>query len=142
MFQKSKKETSYGVIPLQKRGGKWHTFLIKQVHGHFWGFPKGHPNPEESPLETATRELLEETALTLVKMLWPEPFSETYFFFHKGIKIEKTVEYFVAEVEGDFTPHPQEVEEGEWFDLDSAIDKATYTESKRILAEIKGRLAG
>lgn len=140
MSRKSKQETSYGIIPIRFAKDRWQTFLIKQVHGHFWGFPKGHPNEGEKPLDAAIRELEEETSLTFKEIVLEEIFSESYTFFHKGIRIEKNVEYFVVEVEGAFKAHPTEIEEGEWLDIDAALKRLTYPESKRILTEVKNKL--
>ena len=41
------KETSFGIIPLQKRDNIWHVLLIQHQEGHFWSFPKGHGEKNE-----------------------------------------------------------------------------------------------
>ena len=50
-------EVSFGVIPLMKDNAAWQVFLILHKSGNHWGFPKGHASGNETPQETATREL-------------------------------------------------------------------------------------
>lgn len=54
-------ERSYGFVPL-RRSSQGFDFLVVEAAGRgFRAFPKGHWEPGETPLQTATRELLEET---------------------------------------------------------------------------------
>ena len=55
-----KQEKSCGCIVLDKRT----VLLIKHNSGH-WDFPKGHVEGEESEVETAIREVKEETGLDI-----------------------------------------------------------------------------
>lgn len=62
----NKEDKSFGVIPVFKNdGGEYFFCLVKHRAGH-WGFPKGHPDVDESEEETAKRELLEETGINTV----------------------------------------------------------------------------
>jgi arsenate reductase len=55
-------EACFGVIPVRHKENGWEVLLVKHNKGH-WGFPKGHPSPNETPYQVAERELLEETGL-------------------------------------------------------------------------------
>lgn len=129
-----RQEQSFGVIPLQLKAGEWHVFLIKREKG-FWECPKGHSEAGETPLQSAYRELFEETGLSVTKLLRPEPLAIHYYFTVKGVHISKSVLYFLATVEG--VPHLQEaeVQDGLWVNLNEAINLATYPTIKSILLQ-------
>lgn len=56
-----KKDISYGIIPfIMNENGEYEFFTIYQKE-KYRGFPKGHKEGEETDIETAIRELREET---------------------------------------------------------------------------------
>lgn len=57
--------TSGAVVYRQGENGIEYLLLESQNKGHFWGFPKGHVEGNESLEETALREIKEETQLEL-----------------------------------------------------------------------------
>jgi len=126
------KDESFGIIPLQKIGGVWHVLLIKQRYGRHWSFPKGHPEGDETPEESAHREFFEETGLTVARYLSETPLSESYEFRSKGTKISKTVQYFVAEVEGAITLDPKEIVACKWVPLTEAYAHVTFPQAKEL----------
>lgn len=133
------KQHSYGIIPLRFHKNEWQVFLIRQWAGH-WGFPKGHPEPLETPRETAQRELFEETGLSVVKFLPFEELHEHYTFTHAGKKIEKEVTYFMAEVEGEERLQQEEIGHGKWISLPDALKTITFEEGRNICLEAQRRL--
>lgn len=130
------KELCYGVVPLQKKGGVWHVLLVKLQSGDHWGFPKGHSLPNEEPFETAKRELAEETALSVKKLLVDDQITERYNFTRDGVDISKSVTYFVAEVEGDIYLQFEELCGGKWVPLFEAQSHITYSESRNVCARV------
>lgn len=64
-----KVERSFGCIPIIYRPPPTRVLLIQQKSRTktFWTFPKGHPEDNESPKETAIRELHEETGLRITE---------------------------------------------------------------------------
>jgi len=131
-----KYEESFGIIPLRKSLGGWEVFLIQHNRGHYWGFPKGHAEEGETPIEAAYRELKEETNLTSVNCLKEDPFIEQYQFTVRGEKVSKKVSYFVTEVEGDVVLQSVEIQNGIWIPLELALDKITHVEGKSILSQV------
>lgn len=127
----TKKERSYGIIPLRKAAIGWEVLLVKHHAGH-WAFPKGHPEKGEEPYETAIRELHEETGLSVLRFLPGGPLQEHYFFTFEGQRIDKTVEYFPAEVKGEARPQEEEIEELRWIALQDAEALITFPEGKRV----------
>lgn len=136
-----KEDASFGVIPLSKGEGKWKVFLVQHKHARYWGFPKGHPEPGESPLQTAVRELKEETNLDIVRYLQEEPLTEEYRFTFDSRRIHKRVFYYVAEVEGEIALQNKEIEDGKWVSFPEAIDQVTHQEGKSILQQVVKILA-
>lgn len=131
-----RKEESFGVVPLSKEKGHWEVFLIQHRGGRYWGFPKGHAEEGEAPLEAALRELKEETNLECLRTLRDEPLMEQYQFLIEGKRVSKRVLYFVAEVKGEVKLQSEEINDGIWLPFSEAMDKVTHPEGKAILAEV------
>lgn len=131
-----KKDESFGIIPFSQKTGEWRVFLIQHRKGGYWGFPKGHKEPGEAPLDAAKRELFEETNLEVEKLLASAPFQETYQFMIEGERIQKTVSYYLAEVTGDAKVQPGEIEDGRWFSLQEGIVQVTHREGKDLLEQV------
>ena len=135
------KEVSYGTIPLTLKEGKWQVFLVRLRSGHHWGFPKGHQEPNETPYQTALRELKEETNLLASCIICDETIKESYTLLRGDVKVLKTVTYFLVEVEGEVFLQKKEIEEGRWVLLERAADLLTYPQSKALIPLIEKILA-
>ena len=136
---KRTEEKSFGIIPLKKEEGEWQVLLIKHRAGH-WAFPKGHPEEGESQIETATRELNEETNLKIVDLISETSLQENYIFKKEGSLVYKTVDYFLAVVSGDVIIQEDELADYEWVDLFEAKRKITFPEGKNLCAEVEKSL--
>lgn len=137
----SRFDYSFGIIPIQKRGGnEWSVFLIQHLGGH-WSFPKGHPEVDETPLETAKRELEEETGLEVTRLIQDAPFIEKFTFFAGREKIFKTVQYFLAEVDGVLSLQTDEIADGNWFSFTEAKERITYDAARELLRQVEACLA-
>jgi bis(5'-nucleosidyl)-tetraphosphatase len=130
------RETSYGVIPLRNLKKRWELLLICHRKGNYWAFPKGHNNPGETPQDAASRELMEETGLSIKRILSPRTLNESYEFYRTSQRIHKTVVYFLAEVEGTLTLQTEEITKAQWFLLEEAEAHITFVESRTILRQV------
>lgn len=131
-----KYEESFGVIPLRKTHGIWEVFIIQHNKGHYWGFPKGHAEEDETPIESAFRELKEETNLDPVGCLRTDPFVEQYQFTLRSERVSKRVYYYMAEVTGTVSLQSLEIQDGIWVSIPEAIEKVTHAEGKAILSQV------
>jgi len=66
---------SAGVVVVRRSAGGWR-YLLLRVYG-YWDFPKGELEAGEDPLETACREVAEETGLRDLRFAWGREFYET-----------------------------------------------------------------
>lgn len=130
-----RQEESFGIVPLRKGQNEWEVFLIQHRGSRYWGFPKGHGESNETPLQAATRELKEETHLDCVRLFQEDPLQEQYWFQVEGKRVFKKVKYFIAEVAGTIKLQEAEINAGLWVPLSQAMEKLTHAEGKAILAE-------
>jgi 8-oxo-dGTP pyrophosphatase MutT (NUDIX family) len=131
-----RKEISYGIIPIRRGSHGWEVLMV-QLHAGHWGFPKGHANKGEEPLSAAKRELLEETGLTVHKVIIENAFVEDYHFFSNSQKVHKKVFYFLAEVIGNPVIQLSELQALQWIPLSKAVDHATYPATQQICRDIE-----
>jgi 8-oxo-dGTP pyrophosphatase MutT (NUDIX family) len=130
------KEESFGIIPLKQGEEGYSIFLIQHKGAKHWGFPKGKSDEGETPLQSAQRELLEETALSLQKILQDEPFIEEYTFTRHGEKISKKVYYFAALVSGEPKLQENEIVDGKWVLLKNAERQLTFEQSRKTVRKL------
>lgn len=104
-----KLDYAYGVVPVRYVDGRAEFLLTYSKRYRVHGLPKGHPNPGETHIQTAIRELLEETGheptLFWSSQGWTENPEEAfqvellqYSFAHKGVIIRKSVGFYIAQV--------------------------------------------
>lgn len=133
-----KKDFSCGVIPYRFVVGERQFLLIQHKAGH-WAFPKGHPEDGETELETARRELEEETGIADVSIDADHPFEEAYRFTKRsGKEVHKRVVYFLGEVHGDKPVQLQEEEVSDyaWGTAEQTRKHLTFDEGRKLLDEV------
>jgi len=132
-----RKEHSFGVVALHKKGRVCLYLLVQHVKGH-WAFPKGRPQRGEAEKETARRELAEETGLRDVEILGGVSFTESYRFTRSGQRVEKSVKYFLAFVkEPDVQIGRDEIQDFRWVRYEEAQTLITFDEARDLLSQIE-----
>ena len=113
---------SCGLILVRSGGDGYRTLLLRAFH--HWDFPKGLREDGEEPLQTAKREVREETSIDTTEWPWGERFIETGPY-SRG----KTARYYLAATEqADVVmgPSPEtgepEHHEWRWVSFDEAYD--------------------
>ncbi|MDH3748166.1 MAG: NUDIX domain-containing protein [Gammaproteobacteria bacterium] len=116
---------SCGVVLARQSDEGCLTLMLRAFH--HWDFPKGLQEDGEQPLETALRELREETSINATEFPWGERFIETGPY-SRG----KTARYYLAETrqqEVTMGPSPEtgepEHHEWRWVSFDEAYDLAS-----------------
>ena len=107
--------------------------------GH-WDFPKGHIEGNETELETATRELEEETGINEFQLV--SGFKEKICYnIHKDSKvIPKEVSFFLAKSLTKNVKLSSEHQNYKWLNFRSALDQLTYSNAKEVLVKAKNFL--
>ena len=124
-----KKEKSCGCIIIDNEK----VLLIKQTKGH-WGFPKGHVEENETEVETAIREVKEETNLD-VEIVSDKRYVERYIT-DKGVDKESV--YFIAKkIGGIAKEQEEEIVSMEWLDFEEAIEALTFDNMKELLKKVQ-----
>ena len=125
-----KQEKSCGCIIINDENK---ILLIHHNVGH-WDFPKGHVEDGETEVQTAIREVKEETNIDV-------EVNEEYRYVTKYSPKEdvmKQVVYFLAKnINDNKQAQLEEVSEVKWFTYEDAINIITYETSKEILTKLK-----
>ena len=112
--------------------------LIATKGGEVWGLPKGLVEKGEKPLDTALREVREESGLqgeSVADLGYIEYWyrdSTTKVLYHKFVHY-----YLLSHVGGDVGEHDWEVDEARWFPIEQAIERASYENERRVLIKAK-----
>ncbi len=136
------RDQSFGVVPILKKDEEWQVLLVNQIsyrgsNDRFWTFPKGHPEANESELDTAKRELLEETSVKDVRIIEEAKFPITYTFRHEDKQIEKTVTYYLGVCNNSDLKItlPEEIADLGWFSIKGAMEKLTHKNAQKVLIQ-------
>lgn len=125
-----KQEKSCGCIVINDKN---EVLLIHHNAGH-WDFPKGHVEEGETEIETAIREVKEETNIDV-------EVNEEYRYDTKYSPKEdviKEVIYFLARnISDNKQAQLEEVSEVKWFNFNDAVNKITFDNSREILIQLK-----
>ena len=127
-------EKSCGAIVFTKDAEGVKYVIIESKEGVF-GFPKGHVEKNETEIETARREVLEETGLQ-VEFLDDFQTEDSYPFQRNGETRIKHIVYFLAKFSNQI-PVVQETELNSihLMDYKTALSSFQFESSKRILIE-------
>ena len=106
------------------------------TEGH-WDFPKGHVEDSETELETAKRELIEETGIVDFRMFDGFRHRIEYNFHKDNQMVAKEVIFFLAESDTKEVELSSEHQNFVWLNSDLANNKLTYTNGKEVLAAAK-----
>ncbi|MCW3015371.1 MAG: hydrolase [Solirubrobacterales bacterium] len=94
--------------------------------------PKGHPDPGESALDGALREVREEAGVDAE--LIAELGDVHYFYMRGGQRIAKVVRFFLMKATGgDIADHDHEVEAARWVSLEEAAATLSYAGEREMV---------
>lgn len=135
-----KKVFSAGGVVYRYEDGELKILLIATKASTVWSFPKGLIERGEDAVQTALREIKDETGIE--GRVVDELGETSYWFVMDGEKYYKTVKYYLVEyLQGQ--PNPcWEIDDVKWFLAEEALKKLTYKADKEILKKALERLHG
>lgn len=126
-------ERSCGAVVFTRADGEIRYVLGHAVEG-FYGFPKGHMEPGESPEETALREIREEVGLRVT--LLPGFHTQDEYPLPKKPGTRKRVDFFLAEyADQPIVPLEEEFQSAGLYSFDEALRLIQRESLRRILTE-------
>ena len=129
-----RREKSCGALVLCREGGEWKMLLTQNRNGGHWAFPKGHVEAGETEKETAIREVLEETGVSIV--INTDFRTETQYSPASGVI--KDVVYFLCVVSSmETVRQEEEIDAICWMTLSQAEKRVTFERDKEIVREAK-----
>ena len=136
-------DISCGIVPIRRNSGSIEVLLCKSGRRDMFVIPKGHKEPGETDIQTAIRELWEESGCRPIrfwsKNSWTDVFEEaemlpelSYTIGKNGQSFMKIVKLFIAEVaqEGEIQD-TEECEYVEWFPVCVATAEKLYFEQNK-----------
>ncbi len=132
-----KREKSCGAVIYRTEGGR-RVYLVERTPSGKTVIPKGHVEGNETEVETALREIREETNLEVALDV---SFREVATYSPREDCV-KDVVFFVAQpLSNDLIPQPGEVVSLEWLPFDEAYAQITYGPVREVLRKADSFLA-
>jgi 8-oxo-dGTP pyrophosphatase MutT (NUDIX family) len=131
---KTEKATSAGGVVFRLNDGSREVLLCGRTSDRLWALPKGTPEPGETLIQTALREVREETGVEVEQV---GVVGEVKYWFSRpqeGVRYNKTVHHFLLNpIGGDPSLHDHEFDDVRWFPVQEALKLMTYPNEARIL---------
>jgi 8-oxo-dGTP pyrophosphatase MutT (NUDIX family) len=132
----ARREISAGCVVYRMQGEVAEVAMIQPRDRAAWSLPKGLIERGETPELAAIREAREETGLSCDILARIDTIKYSYVAKWESppTRIFKIVTFFLSRYTGgDLLQHDHEVDRAEWFDVNDAIDRATYPQEREIL---------
>ncbi|MBQ7816589.1 MAG: NUDIX domain-containing protein [Oscillospiraceae bacterium] len=130
-----KKEKSCGAIVFYLKDEKEQILLIKHANSGHWSFPKGHVEAGETEVQTAMREIKEETG---VNASVDTRFREVVTYSPKKDVIKDVVYFFATTENYETYNQEEEVSDICWVNIDRAIKSVSYKNDKELVRKAIG----
>lgn len=138
VFEKAAEEKSCGAVVWREIDGQRQYLLARHNGGH-WSFPKGHVEQGETEVQTARREILEETGLT-VRV--DTGFRQAVTYYPKPGVVKDVIFFTARPVDGQEHAQEEEIAEIGWFAFQEACSLVTYASDEEVLLAAEKYLAG
>ena len=127
-----KREKSCGAIVFYLKENKEQVLLIKHSNSGHWSFPKGHVEAGETEVETAVREIFEETG---VKAKLDTRFREVVTYSPKKDVIKDVIYFFGTSDSYETVKQESEVAEIMWVDISKVLKCVSYRNDKDLVTK-------
>lgn len=127
-------EKSCGAIVFRKFHGNTELLLIKHANGGHWSFPKGHVEHGETEIQTATREVKEETG---IDVMIDSSFREIVSYSSKKDTLKDVVYFLGLAKNFVYTPQPEEIAEIKWVEISRVTRILSYDNDRQLANKVK-----
>lgn len=131
-----KKEKSCGVIVIKRENEEFKILLLEHQKGHI-SYPKGHVEENETELQTAEREVKEETNID-VKIDETKRYTMNYITDRGASK--EVVLFLAQKIGGNLSRQESEISQIEWLGFDDAISRLSYKNTKDLFKKVVSQL--
>ena len=132
-------EHSCGFVLFRQIEKNRYYLLMHYKAGH-WDFPKGHIEQGETQVQTAVRELEEETGIKDVAVVPGFKFEYSYEFGKNNNKKSKKVTFMIAKTRQTRTRLSHEHIGARWVPYKRALKMLTFDNAKKMLEAAEGHL--
>jgi 8-oxo-dGTP diphosphatase len=123
---------SAGGVVWRRGGGGIEVVVCSRTRERVVCLPKGTPEPGESQVATALREVAEETGLEVEA--GPELGAINYWFARPGSRVHKTVRWWLMQATGgDTSLHDAEFDDVRWVSIADAMATLSYADERGIV---------
>jgi len=136
-FVKAEEEKSCGAV-IWRKTETGHEYLLAQHGAKHWSFPKGHVESGESEADTAKREILEETGLTVDL---DTNFREVVIYYPKKGVIKDVVFFLAVPTGGEQHAQEEEIRQLDWFTFEQAQPLVTFASDVEVLKAAEAYIA-
>jgi len=133
-------EKSAGAVIFRQKGDKRFYLLLHYPSGSraskdYWDLPKGHIEKEENTLQTAKREIQEETSLREKDIVLIVGFKELikYFFVKEDKKVLKFVTFYLFKTDNEKINISEEHIGYKWLLYKEALETLKFKNAKEVL---------
>lgn len=144
--KKTKVEQSAGAVLFRRQGNKVVYLLLQHIRGH-WAFPKGHVEGSETSIETARREIKEETGISRIRF-FPRYKETIKFRFQWPPKSQdaesrlKFVVFYLGEVFTKDVHISEEHKDYQWAPYEKAYKLLKHRNVRELLEKANTRITG
>ena len=116
-----------GVVYRANPSGQLEVAICGLRNPENWRLPKGTPDPGETVIQTALREVREETGLDVVSDDYIDSIEYWFVRAQDGKRCHKIVHFYLMKpVGGDLSRHDHEFDIVKWAPVEDACDSLTY----------------
>lgn len=132
------KEKSCGAMVYRNYDNRIQLLVIRHKQGGHWSFPKGHVEEGETEIQTALREVKEETGLSI--QILPSFRQQVNYSPRPGVS--KDVVYFLGYAKDSRTVRQEEeISELRWIDFERSNEYLTYENDRILLSSARQYMA-
>ena len=133
-----KKEKSCGAVIFREENTRRFYLILTSTKGHVT-LCKGHVEKKETELETATREIREETGL---RVEYVDGFRQVINYSPKPGHTKDVVFFLARGLDGRIVCQPEEVADARFLPFDAAMERLTHPSDRDTLAAADAFLEG